>query len=83
MPLYQVSFKYLDNKHDYISPQFIDFLGENLTLLNSNKLKSYLLENVVYWCYAIFIDAERFASSGDFKPEHIGFINNIYEDNSD
>ena len=47
------------------------------------KLKSYLGENVTDCCAAILVDADFLESAGDFKPEHLGYINCIFEDTSD
>ena len=51
--------------------------------MNSLKLKSYPGENVTDCCAAILVDDEHLESSGDFKPEHLGYITRIFEDSSD
>ena len=51
--------------------------------MKSLKLKSYPGENVTDCCAAILVDAERLESAGAFKPEHLGYIIRIFEDNSD
>ena len=60
-----------------------DALVETLTHMKSLKIKSYPGENVTDCCTEILVDAERLESSGDFNPEHLGYITCIFEDNSD
>ena len=50
--------------------------------MKSLKLKSYTGENVTDCCATILVDAQRLASAGDFKPEHLGYITRIFEDTS-
>ena len=59
-----------------------DALEENLYHMKSLKLKSYLGENVTYCFAAILVDAECLESAGAFKPENLGYITCIFEDNS-
>ena len=66
----------------FISDSYDD-LEDTLHHMKSLKLKSYPGENVTYCCAAILVDAERLESAGDFKPEHLGYITRIFEDNSD
>ena len=47
------------------------------------KLKIYPGDNVIDCCAAILVDSERLESAGAFKPEHLGYINRIFEDTSD
>ena len=58
-------------------------LEETLTHMQSLKLKSYPGENITYFCAAILVDAERLESAGDFNPEHLGYIDRIFEDTSE
>ena len=51
--------------------------------MKSLKLKSYPGENITDCCAAIFVDAERLESAEALKPEHLGYINHIFEDISD
>ena len=51
--------------------------------MNSLKLKSYPGENVIDFCAAILVNAERLDSSGAFNPEHLWYTNRIFEDTSD
>ena len=48
--------------------------------MKSLKLKSYRGENVTDCCAAILVDAELLESTGAFKPDHLGYINRIFED---
>ena len=60
-----------------------DALDETITHMESLKLKSYPGGNVTYCCESILVDGERLDSSGDFKPEHLGYITRIFEDTSE
>ena len=60
-----------------------DALEETLNHMKSIKLKSYPGENVTDCCAAILVDADLLDSAGDFKPEHLGNINRIFEDTSE
>ena len=60
-----------------------DALEGTLTHIKSLKLKSYPGENVTDCCAEILVYAERLESAGDFNPEHLGYINRIFEDTSD
>ena len=60
-----------------------DALEETLTHMNSLKLKIYPGENVTDFCAAILVDAERLDSTGEFKPDYLGYITRIFEDTSD
>ena len=60
-----------------------DTLEETINHMKSLKLKSYPGENVTDCCAEILVDAERLESSRAFKPEHLGYITNIFEDTSD
>ena len=60
-----------------------DALEDTLTQMEILKLKSYSGENVTDCCAEILVDAERFDSAGDFKPDNLGYITRIFEDNSD
>ena len=66
----------------FISDSY-DALEETLTHIKSLKLKIYPGDNVTYFCAAILVDAERLESAGTFNPEHLGYINRIFEDTSD
>ena len=57
-------------------------MEETLNNTKSLKLKSYPGENVTDCCAVILVDADRLESSGDFKPEHLGYITRIFEDTS-
>ena len=60
-----------------------DALEETITHIKSLKLKSYPGENVTDCCTEILVDAERLESAGAFKPEHLGCITRIFDDNSE
>ena len=60
-----------------------DDLEETLNHMKSLKLKIYPGENAIDCCAEILVDAERLESDGAFKPEHLGYITRIFEDNSD
>ena len=60
-----------------------DALEETLNHMKSLKLKIYPEENVTDCCAEILVNSERLESSGDFKPEHLGYITLIFEDTSD
>ena len=62
---------------------YYDALEETLNHTKSLKPKKYSGENVTDCCAEILIDAELVESAGAFKPEHLGYINRIFEDNSD
>ena len=62
---------------------YYNALEETLTHMNSLKLKSHPGYNVTDCCAVILVDAERLESSGAFKPEHLGYINCIFEDTYD
>ena len=49
-----------------------DALEENLTHMNSIKLKIYPGDNVTDCCAEILVDDKRLESAGAFKPEHLG-----------
>ena len=66
----------------FISDSY-DSLEETLNHMKSFKLKSYPGENVIDCCAEILVDAERLESARAFKPEHLGYITRIFEDNSD
>ena len=59
-----------------------DALKETLNYIKSLKLKIYPGENVTDCFAAILVDAEHLESAGGFKPEHLGYITCIFEDNS-
>ena len=58
-------------------------LEETLNHMKSLKLKSNLGDNVTDSGAEILVDSEHLKSAGDFKPEHLGYINSIFEDTSD
>ena len=60
-----------------------DALEVTLNHMKSLKLKIYPGENVTDCCAAILVDAERLENAGALKPEHLGYITHIFEDNSD
>ena len=60
-----------------------DALEYTLSHMKSLKLKIYPRDNVTDWYASILVDAERLESSGDFKPDHLGYITRIFEDTSD
>ena len=62
---------------------YYDALEENLTHVNSLKLKRYLGGNLIYFCAAILVDADRLNSDEAFKPEQLGYITRIFGDTSD
>ena len=66
----------------FISSSY-DAFEETLTHMKILKLKSFPGENTIYCCASILVDAERLYSSGDFNPEHLGYITRIFEDFSD
>ena len=51
--------------------------------MKSLTLKSYPGDNIIDFCAAILVDAERIESDRSFKPEHLGYITRIFEDTSD
>ena len=51
--------------------------------MKSIKLKRYTEKNVTDFCVEILVDAERLESAGSFNPEHLGYINSIFEDTYD
>ena len=60
-----------------------DDLEENLTQIKSLILKSYPGENITDSYSAILVDAKCLDINRGFKPEHLGYITNIFEDTSD
>ena len=66
----------------FISDSY-DALEETLTHMKSLKLKIYTGENITDCCAAILVNSERLGSAGAFNPEHLGYINHIFEDTSD
>ena len=58
-------------------------LKETLTHMKSLKLKLYPGENVIYCCAAILLDTQRLEITREFKPDNLGYITRIFEDNSD
>ena len=50
--------------------------------MKSLKIKIYPGENVIYFCAAILVDAERLEISGAFNTGHLGYITRIFEDTS-
>ena len=60
-----------------------DALEETLIHMKSLKLKSYPVENVPDCCASILVDSERLESAGAFKSEYLGYITQIFEDNSE
>ena len=60
-----------------------DALEETLTHMKSIKLNIYPGEKVTYCCAEILVDSKRLDCSGYLKPEHLGYINCIFEDTSD
>ena len=60
-----------------------DALEDTPNHMKSLKLKSYPGENVTDCCAEILVDAERLESAKAFKPEHLGYITHIFEDNSE
>ena len=73
----------LCHHHNYIYLYYYDALEDTITHKNSLKLKSYPGENVTDCCDEILVYAECLESAGDFKPEQLGYITHIFEDNSD
>ena len=51
--------------------------------MKSLNLKSYPGKNVTDCCAAILVDSDRLENAGSFKPEHLGYITCIFEDNFD
>ena len=66
----------------FISDSY-DYLEETLTHMKSHKLKSYPGENFTDCFAAILVDAECLESFGASKPEHLGYMAFIFEDNYD
>ena len=62
---------------------FYDDLEETLTHTKIIKIKSYPGENIAYFCAVILVDDDQIESIRAFKPEHIGYITHIFEDNYD
>ena len=60
-----------------------DDLEETLNHMKSLKLKRYPGENVTDCCASILVDAERLESAKAFKPDHLWYINRIFEDTSE
>ena len=60
-----------------------DALKENLTHMNSLKLKSHPEKNLTDFCASILLDSERLESAGAFKPEHLWYITRTFEDTYD
>ena len=73
---------FVTTKTKFLS-NYYDALEETLTNTKSLKLKNYPGENITYFCASILVDAERLESAGAFKPEHLGYITHIFEDNYD
>ena len=59
---------------------YYDYLMNTMNHMKSIKLKDHLGENVSDCCDAILVDAEHLESDGAFKPEHLGYTINIFED---
>ena len=60
-----------------------DALEETINQMKSFNLNSYPGENFPDFCVSILVDAESLEIYGAFKPEHLGYISCIFEDNSD
>ena len=60
-----------------------DFLMDTLKHMKSIKLKDHPGGNIADFCDVILVDVEHFESAGAFKPEHLGYIFRIFEDNYD
>ena len=59
-----------------------DSLEDTLTNMKSLKIKLYPGENVRELCASFLVYAECLESAGAFKPENLGYITCIFEDNS-
>ena len=51
--------------------------------MKSLKRKSHPGENITDCCAEILVYAKRLDSDGAFKPDHLGHITRIFEDNYD
>ena len=58
-------------------------MEKTLNHIKNLKLRSYPGENIIDYCTAILVDVERLDIAGAFKPDHLGYINSIFEDPSD
>ena len=58
-------------------------LEDNLIHFKGIKLKHHLGEDVTELCAAILVDADCIESARAFKPEHLGYITNIFENTFD
>ena len=66
----------------FISDSY-DTLEENIYPMKSIKLKSYPGGNVKDLCTVILVDAEHLESDRAFKPDHLRYTTNIFENTSD
>ena len=55
-----------------------DYLEETLNYLKCLKLNNHTGDNFTELCAAILVDAEQLESTGDFNPEHLGYIAHIF-----
>ena len=58
-------------------------LVDTLNHMNSLKLKDHPGGGVADCCDSILVNVELLESAGAFKPNHLGYIIRIFEDNSD
>ena len=73
---------FVSNMTKFLS-DFYDTLEEIITHMKSLKLKIYPGENVTYFCVEILVDAERLECASAFKPDHLWYINWIFENTLD
>ena len=67
---------YIDTITIFISYLY-GYLEENINRFKSIKLNIYPLYNVAYFCDETLVDVDLLENSGDFKSEHLGYINQI------
>ena len=73
----------LCSHHDLEHFHSYNDLEETFNHLNSLKLNKYAGDIISYWCAEILVDAEQLDIAGSFKPNQLGYINHIFEDNWD
>ena len=56
--------------------------GQTLNQLKCIKTKDYLGGNVAYCCAEMLVYSERLDSDRDFKPNNLGYITGIFDNNS-
>ena len=62
---------------------YYDGMEDTLNKLKSIKLNSCPVYSITHFCAIILVDCERIDSDRGFKPDKLGYITCIFEDNSD